>query len=339
MRLSLSLTRYRNFCLSGFLCCLFAGSSAAQQGSDYFKSRTVTYIVPTTAGGGYDLYGRIVSEFMQRHLPGSTFVVKNMPGAAHVLGTNTLFGSRADGLTIGTFNMGLIHAQVVGSAAVKFDLRKMSWIGKAAQDPRVFIVAPHTGIMNFEALLTRKEPIKFAASGVGGANYIEQMALINVLKMPVRILTGYNGSDDQLAIRRGEIDGTLASRSAYNSFVKNGYARMVAQIGGTEKDVPQLMHFARDDTARALIAMVEAQSEIARLTAGPPDIPADRLNALREAYRAALDDPELRARVEKMELPLVPLYGEDVRIAVDKAMDQAPHAHKILKDIVDANKR
>ena len=111
-----------------------AGELRAQSGADFFRGKSVSYIVPTAAGGGYDLYGRLVSEFMQKHLPGSTFVVKNMPGAAHVLGTNTLYASRADGLTIGTFNMGLLHAQIVGSAALKFDLRRMSWIGKAAED-------------------------------------------------------------------------------------------------------------------------------------------------------------------------------------------------------------
>ncbi len=316
-----------------------AGELRAQSGADFFRGKSVSYIVPTAAGGGYDLYGRLVSEFMQKHLPGSTFVVKNMPGAAHVLGTNTLYASRADGLTIGTFNMGLLHAQIVGSAALKFDLRRMSWIGKAAEDPRVFVLAPHTGMKTFEELAARKEPIKFAASGVGGANYIEQMALVSVLKLPVRILAGYNGNDDQLAMRRGEIDGTLASRSAYSNFVRNGYAHIIAQIGGAASDAPQLRQFAKDEAARALIELVEVQTTIARLTAGPPDIPADRLAALREAFRAAMNDPDLRARTEKLDLPLAPLYGEDIGKAVANALERSPEAHKILKDIVDASKK
>lgn len=316
-----------------------AGQASAQNGAEFFRGKTVSYIVPTAAGGGYDLYGRLVSEFMPKYLPGSTFVVKNMPGAAHVLGTNTLYASRADGLTIGTFNMGLLHAQIIGSAAIKFDLRRMSWIGKAAEDPRVFVLAPHTGMTSFEELAARKEPIKFAASGVGGANYIEQMTLIAVLKLPVRILTGYNGNDDQMAMRRSEIDGTLASRSAYSNFVRNGYARIIAQIGGSETDVPQLMRFAPDDVARSLIALIETQSTIARLTAGPADIPADRLEALRTAFRAAMTDPDLRARTEKLDMPLAPLYGEDVGKAVANALDQSPTAHKVLKDIFNASKK
>src|ERR1700742_783995 len=101
----------------------------AQTGADFYKGKTVTYIVATAPGGGYDLYGRLVAEYMQRYLPGSTFVVRNLPGAGHLVGTNTIFASRADGLTIGTFNTGLIYNQLVGLPGIKFDLTKMSWIG------------------------------------------------------------------------------------------------------------------------------------------------------------------------------------------------------------------
>src|SRR6478735_8493929 len=83
---------------------LAAGAASAQTGADFYKGKTVTYIVSTAPGGGYDLYGRLVAEFMQKYLPGSTFVVKNLPGAGHLVGTNTIYASRPDGLTIGTFN-------------------------------------------------------------------------------------------------------------------------------------------------------------------------------------------------------------------------------------------
>ena len=312
--------------------------AAAQDGADYFRGKTVSYIVPTAAGGGYDIYGRLVSEFMQKYLPGSTFVVKNMAGAAHVLGTNTLYASRPDGLTLGTFNMGLLHAQLAGTSGVKFDLRRMSWIGKAGEDPRVLVAAPHTGIKTFEDMRRHKDVLKFAVSGAGGANYIEQAAIISIFKIPARLLTGYNGNDDKMAIRRGEIDGTFASRSAYNDFVRNGYAQLVAQIGGSERDLPQLRDFAPDDSARALIGLIETQSQIARLTAGPPDIPPARLAALRDAFTAAMNDAELKARAEKMELPLVPLVGEAVGEAVNKAIAAAPAAHDVLKGVSEALK-
>ena len=81
---------------------------------DFFNGKTVNYIVATDPGGGYDTNGRLVAEFMQKHLPGSTFVVQNMPGAGHLIGANYIYASEPDGLTIGTFNTGLIYSQLVG---------------------------------------------------------------------------------------------------------------------------------------------------------------------------------------------------------------------------------
>src|SRR4051812_22429706 len=124
----------------------------AQQGADFYKGKTVTYIVATAPGGGYDTYGRLVAEYMQRYLPGSTFIVKNMPGAGHVIGANAIYASRADGLTIGTFNTGLIYNQLIGLEGVRFDLNKMSWIGKASADPRVVVIAQQSPIKSFEEL-------------------------------------------------------------------------------------------------------------------------------------------------------------------------------------------
>src|SRR6186997_968777 len=108
----------------------------AQTGAEFFNGKTVTYIVSTGPGGGYDTYGRLVAEYMQKYLPGSTFIVKNVPGAGHLIGANTIYASKPDGLTIGTFVTGLIYNQLIKADGVRFDLMKMSWIGKAASEPR-----------------------------------------------------------------------------------------------------------------------------------------------------------------------------------------------------------
>lgn len=320
-------------CLSlagGLMAAAIAVPALAQGGAGYFKGKTVTYIIATAPGGGYDLYGRLVAEYMQRHLPGSTFVVRNMPGAGHLVGTNTIFASRADGLTIGTFNTGLIYNQLVGLPGIKFDLTKMSWIGKATTEPRAIVIAQQSPIKTFAALQAHKEPLNFATSGVGSANYVESTMLASALKLPAKILTGYNGNDDQLAMRRGEIVGTIGSRSSFEQFVKNGYARIVAQIGGNDPDVPQLRDLVKDPAALSLIALVQSQGDIARLTAGPPGIPQDVLDALREAYRRALEDKELQEKAAKLERPVEPGYGDDVRNAIVTALKQPPETVALL---------
>jgi tripartite-type tricarboxylate transporter receptor subunit TctC len=321
---------------AGLLAVTIAAPAFAESGADFFKDKTVTYIVATSPGGGYDTYGRLVAEYMQRHLPGSTFVVKNIPGAGHIIGANTLYAAKPDGLTIGTFNTGLIYNQLIHNDAVKFDLEKMSWIGKAANEPRIIAIAQQSPIASYKLLAEQKEAVTFSAAGVGSASYVETVILTNALKLPIKLLTGYNGNEDQMAMRRGEIVGTLSARSTWDPFVKNGYGRYIAQIGGVEKDVPQLASLVSDPDAQKLLALIQSQGDISRLTAGPPGIPADRLLALRTAYREAMEDKELLAKMEKLGLPVDPAYGDDVLIAIKAALNQTPETVKLLDKALNA---
>ena len=313
------------------------GSAHAQTGADFYKGKTVTYIVSTAAGGGYDTYGRLVSEYMQKYLPGSTFVVKNVPGAGHMIGTNTIYASKPDGLTIGTFNTGLIYNQLIQADGVKFDLTKMSWIGKAASEPRVFVVgAQQSQIKTFKDVMESKESLNFATSGIGSSNYVEINSLTNILKLPIKVLTGYNGNEDQLAMRRGETAGGMGSRSSFEQFVKNGFGRFIAQIGGKQTDIPQLRDSITDPNGLTFVALIQSQGDIARLTAGPPGIPQDRLDALRAAYKKALEDKELQAKAEKLGLPVDPAYGDDVLKLVKEALNQKPEVIAVVKNALEA---
>lgn len=327
---------------------VFLGVNAAfaqervQERSSFYKNRTFSYIISAGAGGGYDLYGRLVAEFMQRQLPGSTFVVKNMAGAGHLIGANALYASPPDGYTLGTFSTGLIYNQISKNASVRFDLTKMSWIGKAGTDPRVVVISTNSPIKTFDEFLQQKEQQNFAASGLGSASYIEMILLTKTMKLPIKVLTGYQGSADQLAMRRGEIVGTIGSRSSLQQFVNNGYGRIIAQIGGLETDVPQMSAWAKDEAASNSIALIQSQGDIARLTAGPPGIPADRLNILVDTYKKALNDPDLQARAIKYGYPIEPAYGEDVAKIINKALQQNDETivllTEALKPLKDAAK-
>ena len=309
---------------------VLAAPAAAQQGPAFFKGKTVTYIVATAAGGGYDFYGRLVAEAMQKYLPGSTFVVRNMPGAGHIIGANAIYASRADGTTLGTFNTGLIYNQLVGLEGIRFDLTKMSWIGKAASDPRVFVIAQNSPIKTFEDL--RKSPqVNFAVSGVGSASYVETKILADALNLPIKIIAGYNGTEDMMAMRRNEIVGIIGSRSSFDDFKNNGYARYIAQIGGNDKDVPQLSTLIDDPDGKALVALIQSQGDISRFTAGPPNIPAERLATLRAAFKSAMEDKDLQARAEKGGRPVEPAYGDDVAKMVQEALNQPPKTVALLK--------
>ncbi|MEW9837732.1 Bug family tripartite tricarboxylate transporter substrate binding protein [Mesorhizobium sp. ZMM04-4] len=308
-----------------------AFAARADSGADFFNGKTITYVVSTDPGGGYDANGRLVAEFMQKHLPGSTIVVRNMPGAGQIIGANFIYAAEPDGLTIGTFNTGLIYAQLADKAGIRFDLSRMSWIGKVASDPRVVVVSEQSGIADFSELAGTQTTLKFAAPGVGSASAIETALLVSALGLPIKIITGYNGDEDQLAMMRGEVQGTLGSRSSFQRFVDEGHGKLIAQIGGSQTDVPLLETMITDEAGRKVLSLVQSQGSIARVTAGPPGIPADRLDALRAAYAAATSDPAFLAKAKQLGLPVDPATGDELAGAVAKALNQTPEMVRFLK--------
>ena len=330
-------TLMKSLAAAALVMSLSAGAALAQSGADFFNGKTINYIVATDPGGGYDTNGRLVAEFMQKHLPGSTIVVRNMPGAGQLIGTNFVYGSAPDGLTIGTFNTGLIYSQLIGDPGIRFDLSKMSWIGKVAADPRVILVSTESGINSFEDLKNLTTPVKFATCGVGCASMLESTMLIKSLGLPVELVSGYNGNDDQLAMRRGEVVGIIGSRSSFEQFVAEGHGKFIAQIGGSQTDVPQLSSMVTDEVGLQAVSLVASQGNISRLTAAPPGLDEDKLAALRDAYAAATTDPEFLTKAEALGLPVDPLVGQAVGDAVTKALNQTPEMVEFLKQNMQAD--
>lgn len=312
------------------------GTALAAGDSAYYKDKTVTYIVATSPGGGYDFYGRLIAQFMEKNLPGSKFVVVNKPGGGHKIGANLIYHSKADGRTIGIFNTGLIYSQVIGQKGIRFDLAKMSWVGKAASDPRVVMVAAQTPLKTLSDLTTAKTPIKFSSSGVGTSGYNDTEMLGKVLKWNYKMILGYRGSGSELAMRRGEIDAAVGSLSSAALFVKNGYGRILAQIGGKpETNAPMLADVVQSADAKAIAALIGSQAELARFTGGPPAIPAGRLEALRGAYKQAFSDPTFIEQAKKADRPIDPLFGDDVTKKVIAALAQPPEVVALVRDILN----
>jgi len=315
---------------------LGAGPALAASGAGFYKGKTVKYIVATSPGGGYDFYGRLIGQYMEKYLPGSTFVVVNKPGGGHKIGANLIYNSKANGLTIGIFNTGLIYSQVIGQPGIKFDLAKMSWIGKAAADPRVVLVAAQSPFKSINDLKTAKKTVKFSTSGVGTSGYNDTQMLGKVLGWNFKQILGYRGNQSELAMRRGEIEAAIGSLSSADLFVKNGYGRLLAVIGGKAmKGVPQLINVVEGKNAKAIAALIGSQADLARFTAGPPDIPADRLGALRAAYKASLQDKTLRAQAAKAHRPIDPAYGEEVHKKVRAALNQPPEVVALVRKILN----
>jgi tripartite-type tricarboxylate transporter receptor subunit TctC len=313
---------------------LSAGTAQAQDAATFFRGKTLTYIVATGAGGGYDTYGRLLTRTLQRHMPGTRFIVRNVPGGGHLIGANLIYAARPDGLTLGTFNTGLIYAQLLKQSGAQFDLARMSWIGKMADEGRTLLIANNSGITDVRQLMNAREPVKLAASGVGSASYIEMRILADVLELNIRLVTGFEGAETQLSMMRGEVAGVLNTASTHEDFVKRGDGRFVVAIAGTSSGlpgVPAARDFVRDPDGLKLLALVETLAELGRLTAGPPGIPADRVAYLRERFTAAVTDPQLMAEMQRLNAPLRPGRGEEVAAKVRSALNQTPETVALLK--------
>lgn len=305
---------------------LFTGSALAQ---GYSEGKSIDYIIATEPGGGYDTYGRLIGKYLGKHLKADQVVFKNLPGAGHLIGTNTLNASEPDGLTIGTFNTGLIYSQLLGAEGVQFDLNNMSWIGKAASDPRVMALSTDSGFADYDALKAAPGPHLFAAAGIGSASYNETNLLAHALGLNIKVVSGFNGKEGELAMMRGEVIGQIASLSSITPFVEAGNGAVVLSIGGEGQ--PPALDKAVGDEGKGIVNLIAANSIIGRLTAAPPGVAPEVLAELRTAYMAALADPELLAEAEALGIPIEGADGAAVEELVRSALAQSPETVEIIK--------
>ncbi len=318
-----------------------AGKASAAEPRDYFKGKTGQWIVATAPGGGFDYYARLLARHMPKHLgvPGFSYVVLNRPGAGHTIGANLLYVARPDGITIGSFTTNLVYSQVVKRKGVRFDLARMSWIGKAASDTRVLVVAAGSPYKSFADILASPRPVKFAASGAGSGTFIEAHLVGAAFGLTQQVIPGFGNTDALLAMMRGELDAQMSNSTEAIAWHKTGKARIVMQIGDRVMDgVPDGAALARDEKGRTIVSLLVAQAELARVTAGPPEMPADRLAFLRGAYLAALADPALKAEADKGGFPVAPMGGEQVRERIVAALAQPPEVVELLGKLSSAKR-
>jgi tripartite-type tricarboxylate transporter receptor subunit TctC len=307
---------------------------AAESAADFYKGKTLTWIVSTGAGGGHDFYARLIVKHLARLMPETTVVVKNVPGAGHIIGANTVYHSRPDGLTVGSFSTGLVYAQIVGVQGIQFDLGKMSWLGKAASDTRVMVVSNKSGFKTLDDMRDPNRQVLFVTSGIGSGSHIEAHMVSRAFGLNSKILTGYAGNEGAMSMLRGETHAALDGSETSMQLVNKGDGFLMMQFGKELPGVPDGRDFAKTDDALKIVSLLEAQSILARIAAGPPGIPQDRLDYLREMYRQALESPELQADAAKAKRTIRPMYGEDVAVAIRKALNQPPDVVALLKSLV-----
>lgn len=304
----------------------------AEPAGGYFEGETLTVIIRSAPGGGFDDYARMVGPYLAEEV-GADVVFENMPGAGGLLAMNEIVNVLpADCMTIGIDNpRATISAQVAGEEGVRFDIREdFNYLGRMAGEPTAWLVGQHTGYTSVEDVLEVGE-FRSGAQGLASTGTTDALALAAAFDLEWDAIVGFDGTDEtRLAVERGELDGIVLSISAALADIDAGNLIPIMVLGVDRNpdwpDVPALPdveHLLADDGMQMLLAPVRL-SEVGRafmVRAGCPD---EALQELRDAHERIMENPDLLAESEERANPLRPLPGAEMDAFVAQLIDEMP---------------
>ena len=262
--------------------------------SNAFPDKDITFIIPYTAGGGFDRTVRALAPYMEKYLAKKVNVVpRNVAGAGGRKGIAQLFRAKPDGHTIAVFNMpGMAIPPLLGQK-VNYDLAKVSWIARLARGTYSLMVGARSAIKSLDDIETLGRPLKITTTGLGSTGHTASVVASTVMGIDFKMLTGYKGAKQFiLAAVRGDGDAAYTLVTTVRKYHEAGDARMLVTF---EKN----SSFPGVPTAReAGFAELEGMS-LERLVGGPPGVPADRIAILEAAILKAMADPELKEKTRK----------------------------------------
>jgi tripartite-type tricarboxylate transporter receptor subunit TctC len=317
----------------------------------FYQGKTITIIVSTKAGDVYDLYPRLVAEFLPKYIPGNpNIIIQNVAGAAGLIGTNHVYNiAKPDGLTLGAIYPALYFEQLAKRPEVKFDWTKFHWIGSTVSSNSLMYMRADTPYKTIEDIRTASTPPKCGATGVTSSAFYMPKLLEDAIGTKFDVVSGYvAGQDIDLAVERGEVQcraftvNAYFAREPFITWRKKGFVRVMYQTGSKRdprlKDVPlfnELMDkYKTAENVRRLAKVVLAADEFGRPLVFPPGVPADRIKIMRDAFNKAIHDPALLAEAEKRRLDIDPATGEELEALAKEVMTAPPDTIEKVKKLI-----
>ncbi len=305
----------------GFALALAAGPTAAQTAGDFFRGRTVDFVIGYPPGGGYDIFGRALAQHMGRHIPGQpNIVVRNMPGAASLKAVQYLVtGAPRDGTAFGIFNSNLITTGMTDPQAIGVDMGALTWLGNMVSDTKTCFSWRASGIASVDQLRART----FVIGGTSrGSAYVYGSLLRHAYgESRVKIVLGYPSNvDAYLAMERGEVMGICTGydivRQLRPEWFRNDSIAFLVQYGEVSEpgleQVPTVYDLPLGEEMKQAARFYIGADRIARPVAAPPGVPADRVAALREAFDRTLADPEFQAASRRAHMEVQPMNAAEL---------------------------
>jgi tripartite-type tricarboxylate transporter receptor subunit TctC len=299
----------------------------------FYADRTVTIYVGSGPGGVTDVSARIIGEYLERHLPGNpTVIVQNMPGGGSVTMANYLYRSAPrDGTALGYPVPGMITAELLEPNRTRYEGRRLNWIGSAFRSTNTLSVLDSTGVKAIDD--AREQQVFVGASGRGSPLYQLPALARSVLGIDLEIITGYEGGTAVvLAMERGEVDGQTIALDFWQNlrpeWLASGRLVHLFRIGPPDPrapGVPHLSELVTNDADRALIEFMEIGVALGWPLFAPPDVPPERVAALRQAFDALVADPAFASAVDTA-LHIAPsaVSGTELTASVERALATPP---------------
>jgi tripartite-type tricarboxylate transporter receptor subunit TctC len=309
------------------LTALFAANSpaAAQDVAAFYAGKSIRLIVGVDVGSGYDVNARLLARHMAAHIPGSPrFIVQNQPGAGSATMTSQLYASGPfDGTVIGAAFAGMPTLPLLQPSGARFDPTKLIWLGNTNRETHVTYVW-HTAPVQSLAEAKAHELI-MGAQAPGSSQVDFPLVADALLGFKFKVVPGYQSTAKiNLALESGEVQGTIAAwttlKTLSSDWLKDGKIKVIAQWALRPNPelpgVPNVFDVVSTEGERAALRLVLARLDIGRPFFLPPNVPPDRVAALRAAFEATMKDPAYRAEAEKLKIDIDPLTGAELAALV-----------------------
>lgn len=319
---------------------------------EFYKGKTIRFVVGSAAGGGYDTYTRMIARHISRHIPGNpATVVENMEGAGGLVAANFLYKrATPDGLIITVFNNSNIVQKALGDPRINIDFRKLGWIGAPSVGAPMCMTMGFTGLKTLQDVLKSKMPLKMGANRAGTTGYDLPLILNQTLGTKFEVISGYTGTSKiRIALQSREIDGFCSNWESMRVTARSmldaeGDNKLIPFIMSDKwedpevKDLPLFKDVIKDPKKFAIYKAWADQMDFQRPLALPPGTPKERLEILRKALADVLKDKSLLEEAKKAKLAVTHVSGEKTANLVDEILSMPEDAKKSLSFLVRTKK-
>ena len=307
----------------------FMTKARAQSVEEFYKNRQMTMLVYTAAGSTYDVYARLLTRHMGKHIPGNpTFIVQNMPGAGGLKATDYLYNiAPKDGSYLGTISRGIPFEPMIGREDVHFDPMKFLWLGSMNREFALAISWRTSKVKTLADL--KKQELLIPGTGAGADSQIIPLAINSLAGTKFKIITGYrNTTDAALAMERGELDGIgywswSAIVAAHPDWIRDKKINFLFHTASKQPPevpgVPAIRDSANNETDAKALDFLLAREIMGRPFLAPPGIPPERQKVLRAAFAATMKDPDFLKDAAKSNIDVELVTGEEVEQVLQTA--------------------